>query len=194
MKAKINLATKRIVQVKKLRKFFLSSIIFFSISTGITLILLLINFSINLQTSKLAETKASMEIEAGTYKPVKEMVLGTQERLGQIRSVLSERQDAGSKINALVGIVPSSIQIKSMEYDETGIRLTLSSDSLVALQNLIEDKLPQMQSEGKGDIGSISVGDFRVDVENLAYTTSLSIAQVANVKSAAVKKEIKQSE
>jgi len=194
MKAKINLATKRIVQVKKLRKFFLSSIIFFSISTGITLILLLINFSINLQISKLNEQQAAMGIEAGRYKSVKEMVLGTQERLGQIRSVLSERHDAGSKINAVVGIIPSSIQIKSMEYDENEIRLTLSSDSLVALQNLIEEKLPQLQNEGSRDIGSITVGDFRVDVENLAYTTSLSIAQVANVKSAAVKKEINKDE
>ncbi len=135
-----------------------------------------------------------MGIEAGRYKSVKEMVLGTQERLGQIRSVLSERHDAGSKINAVVGIIPSSIQIKSMEYDENEIRLTLSSDSLVALQNLIEEKLPQLQNEGSRDIGSITVGDFRVDVENLAYTTSLSIAQVANVKSAAVKKEINKDE
>jgi len=193
MKAKINLATKRIVQVKKLRKFFLSSVIFFGISTGATLFLLLVNFFTNLQISNLLEKKTTLEADVGRYKSVRDALLGTQERLGQIRSVLSERQDAGSKISSTLEVIPSTVTVKSIQYDENEISVAVSSSSLIALQDLIEKELPQLQSSGKKYIGSVAVGDFRVDSENLEYLSSFTVSQVSNVKNS-VKKEINKDE
>ncbi len=194
MKAKINLATKRVVQVKKLRKFFLSSIIFFSLATGVTLILLLVNFFTNLQIANLSEEQAALEADVARYKNVKDALLGTQERLGQIRSLLSERQDVGSKISSIVGVVPSTIKVKSIQYDAKDIRVLISSPSLDALNNLIEEKLSELEKIDKKFIGQVTLGDFQVDTENLEYTSSFSISQIQGIEKSVVKKEINKDE
>lgn len=194
MKAKINLATKRVVQVKKLRKFFLSSVIFFGIATGATLILLIVNFFTNLQIANLSEEQAALEIDVARYKSVKDTMLGTQERLGQIRSLLSERQDVGTKVSSIVGIVPSTIKVKSVQYDTKDIRVSISSPSLSALNSLIEEKLAQLEEIDKKFVGQVTVGDFQVDTENQEYATSFSISQVQGVEKSVLKKEINKDE
>ena len=194
MKAKINLATKRVVQVKKLRKFFLSSVIFFSLATGVTLILLVVNFFTNLQIASLSEEQATLEADVARYKNVKDALLGTQERLGQIRSLLSERQDVGSKISSIVGVVPSTIKVKSIQYDAKDIRVLISSPSLDALNSLIEEKLSELEKIDKKFIGQVTLGDFQVDTENLEYTSSFSISQIQGIERSAVKKEINKDE
>ena len=194
MKAKINLATKRVVQVKKLRKLFLSSVIFFSLATGVTLILLLVNFFTNLQIANLSEEQAALEADVARYKNVKDALLGTQERLGQIRSLLSERQDVGSKISSIVGVVPSTIKVKSIQYDAKDIRVLISSPSLDALNNLIEEKLSELEKIDKKFIGQVTLGDFQVDTENLEYTSSFSISQIQGIEKSVVKKEINKDE
>ena len=194
MKAKINLATKRVVQVKKLRKFFLSSIIFFSLATGVTLILLLVNFFTNLQIANLSEEQAALEADVARYKNVKDALLGTQERLGQIRSLLSERQDVGSKISSIVGVVPSTIKVKSIQYDAKDIRVLISSPSLDALNNLIEEKLSELEKIDTKFIGQVTLGVFQVDTENLEYTSSFSISQIQGIEKSVVKKEINKDE
>ena len=108
--------------------------------------------------------------------------------------MLSERQDVGSKISSIVGVVPSTIKVKSIQYDAKDIRVLISSPSLDALNNLIEEKLSELEKIDKKFIGQVTLGDFQVDTENLEYASSFSISQIQGIEKSVVKKEINKDE
>ncbi len=184
MKPSINLATKRIIQKKTLRKFFLSSVIFFGAGVSTTILLLLINFFVNLQISNLTEDKADLQAQIVRQRVTKDKLLMIQERLGQIRSLLTARNAAGENINLIVSSIPQSIRIVSINYDEEEISFSLSSDSLSALQTLIEDELPALGSGANKNFGEITLGNFKLDSENTQYITSFSIKRESTDKKA----------
>lgn len=192
MKPSINLATRRIIQKKTLRKFFLSSIIFFGLGVSLTLGLLLINFFINLQISNLNDTKSDLEAQIVRQKSVKDKLLMVQERVGRVRNLLTTRDNAGEKINFIVAAIPSSIEISSIQYDEEGINFALKSSSLADLQGFIEKDIPSLQESGNKDIGAISINAFKLDPDNFEYLLNFSVGQVSKNQSSVQKVEITQ--
>jgi len=192
MKPSINLATRRIIQKKTLRKFFLSSVIFFGLGVSATLGVLLINFFMNLQISNLNDTKSDLEAQIVRQKSVKDKLLMVQERVGRVRNLLSARDNAGEKINFIVAAIPSSIEISSIQYDEEGINFALKSSSLADLQGFIEKDIPSLQESGNKDIGAISINAFKLDPENFEYLLNFSVEQVSKSKNNVQKVEITQ--
>ena len=190
MKPTINLATRRIIQKKTLRKFFLSSILFFGIAVIITLGLLTTNFFLNLQISNFTDQKSTFQAEIARSQSVKDKLLMVQERLGQIRSLLATRNMASERINLILSVIPDPITILSVQYTSEDITVSLASNSLLDLQNLIEQELPKISQSGNKDLGKITVSSFRLDPENLRYLSSFSITQVARASNPAAKKEI----
>lgn len=175
MKPTINLATKRVIQKKTLRKFFISSVLFFGGGVALTVMLLILNFFLNLQISNLNDQKSTLQAQIVRQQSTKDKLLMVQERLGQIRSLLTARNSVEDDINLVVASIPPTITIQSIKYDSKETVFSLATPSLSDLQRLIEQELPSLQEGANKNLGEIAVGNFMLDASRLQYTFSFTV-------------------
>lgn len=174
MKTEINLAAQRQVQKRRLRKFFLVSIGAFIVVFGATVLILLYNLTLKIQISSLEdeERQLSSQIEAQGQK--KNDILILRERIAGIQTALSMRKSIDSQVIPVVGIAPVSSTVGGITYEENEVKMTVKSDNLNDLSDLIDNKIAEIATEQKNEIQNVEISSFGISEADQIYSVNLS--------------------
>ncbi len=173
MKTDINLASGVLVEsVSKnkslgiLRIAAVSSIIF--ITAASILLFFLIN-QISPSNVKKEEDKILFSIKFLREKQAKIAIVNS--KILDISRILDTRTNFDSEINSLLEKIPSNISVNSLEIDKTKVAITVSSNSLTAIDEMLNN-LFEMLSK-KQIIKSLTIQSISSDQGGGSYSLSL---------------------
>ena len=184
MKSQINLVSKK-EQRKSLGRFNIATMgIFgatFLAATGLLIYLLILN----LQIAGLDRTREDLNSQITQLSSQKLNVLLLKERLASIQKVLSGRTDVNPKMQTVLSLLPSNVDVSSINTDSSHIVVRLTSTSLSDLNSILENNIGKFTEHPELGIKKIDLATFGVDTKAAQYFAELNF-QFGGVATATV--------
>ncbi|MBI2028731.1 MAG: hypothetical protein HYT07_03940 [Candidatus Levybacteria bacterium] len=136
----------------------------------VSLIVFLFTQSINPTGIKRQQEDTMSQISELQDRSIKLSIINN--RLDNISGLLKNRGDLSESINSLLSIMPIEIAIQNLEIDNKRLTLTVSSTSLRAIDELINNLIAM--AEKREVISSISLGTLTFDDSGNSYSVSLT--------------------
>lgn len=175
MKQGINLSLGRKRVDYALRKFYYASIVAFCLCVILSLSLITYRLILKGFYEDLSRREEAINAKLLGIQEKKDKFLETKSRLADARSVISKRSPVINRINTFSQIIPTDSVINSLNGSDESIRITLESDNLVSLNDLLEQKIEQLASDRKKGISKIEMRSFGLNPKTLKYSISFEI-------------------
>ncbi len=156
-------------QQKKIRTVNIIAIGFPIIVGFVSLIIFLITQSINPVSIKKQQEEVINEIAKFQDKKIKLFIINN--RLDNIEGLLKNRRDLAENISTLLSKIPSTVTIRNLKIDNKEIILTVSSTTLGAIDELINNLIGM--AEKKEIIRSVSLDTLTFGEDGNNYLVSL---------------------
>lgn len=175
MRKGINLTSEQRKANGVLRSIFYVSSAFFAVTVIIAIVLIAYRLFISISLSDVTKKEEGINAQLLQLQTKKDKFLETHLRLKNIRSILSKRSIITLKVTELTQIVPEGASILSINGSDEEISLSVQSDSLETLNNLIEQKVNQIASDKKKGIKKIEMKSFRLNPKTLLYQVDFGV-------------------
>ena len=143
------------------------------VSLGIVALLSVIAFFLNSQFSptevKREEDVVLQNLSALSKKQAKLFIVNN--RIQSITTILNRRADYYKILNFIIGKIPTEVFIDRIEVDRKKISLTISSNSLIPINTLINNFVDMVRK--KETITSLTLNSLTLNVKTGKYSISL---------------------
>ena len=175
MKRGINLALGKKRVDKALRKIFIISGGFFFLT--VMLSLSLIGYRLVLKTSfdALEEKEQALNSQLLAQQEKKDKLIETKNRLLDIKKIIASRAPTTARIDTLSAFVPADATVDAFSGTDIDIEVTLESDNLTSLNDLIEQKIAEVAKDKKKGIKKIEMHNFGLNPKTLKYIISIGV-------------------
>lgn len=171
MNTDINLITpKKQVRHAYGKIFLITAFIFgsiFTVAMGLTFHTLLLKTKAGRLSEEVASARARME----TFKERKQKMLIISERIGFTRNIISGRNSLERRTSELLSAIPDVFNIEAIKAETNVITIKMSSQSLLAFDDLLDAKVPAFAKSKNLGIKKIESTSFTT--ERGAYTASI---------------------
>jgi len=175
MKDSINLVSKRRKPNAFHKRFFIASIIFFSLMFLISAGLIAYRFTLIAKLNSLKDEEQVLTARVNLNPEKKVKFLTVRERLSEIQKVLNQRKNINAKIESLSETLPFDVGVNLIEGDESKIRLRVEAADLASLNTLIEQKIEEYAQERNRGIKRIEMNRFGLNSSSLLYEATFTI-------------------
>ncbi len=175
MKTGINLISPSQKKTFHGKRFVYGSVGIFSLVFLIAIVLLSYRLFLNARLGNLTdeETVQMQKINALQEKKVKFLII--HDRLASIQKLLKGRVDVNNKISIVKNVIPADVTIAALDGNPDAVTISVESESLESLNDLIEEKIMQIQITNKKAIKRIEMKSFRLIPERLAYSATFLV-------------------
>lgn len=175
MKKSINLALGKKSVDTLLRKVFFATVAAFIISVVLSLGLIAYRLILksSFDTLEAREQQINNQLLAQVEK--RDKLLETKTRLAEVKKVISSRAPVTARIATLSEFVPFSSDVIGISGTDSDIQMTLESEDLASLGELIELKVAEITQDKKKGIKKIEMRSFGLNPNTLRYSITLGI-------------------
>lgn len=175
MKNSINLVSKRRRPSALHKRFYIFSLVFFSISFLISAGLIAYNFLLAGQVADLKRDEALLVAAVNTDPEKKIKYLTLKERLTEVQKVINKRKDINSRIVTVAETLPQDVGISVVEGTDESISITVTASDLISLNNLIEERIEEYAADRGRGVKRIEMTRFDLDPESLQYEATFKL-------------------
>ncbi len=160
MRDSVNLRTQNIV-AQKPSQIRVYTLVFFAITFGISLILIVINLGLKMQNARLddRENEVITAINNQADKKIKMLVIS--DRLKNITRVMADRGDINTRITSLFEIYPQNMVITGLDGNPDTITIESSTGDLRILNAFLEEQLPDFIETNTIGVRRVSVASVQ---------------------------------
>ena len=105
----------------------------------------------------------------------KDKLIETKSRISDVQKVLGKRSPIVARIDAISGIIPSDSQVDSINGTDTDMQITLESENLSSLNDLVEERVATLANDKKKGIKKIEMRSFGLNPKTLKYNITFGI-------------------
>lgn len=175
MKTSINLVSKKRRPSEFHRRFFLASIIFFSVVFISSAGLVGYRLVLQIQMEELTAEEAQLTSDVNSDPEKKVKFLTVRERLSEIQDIMNKRQNLNTRVESVAQTLPADVGVRLIESDENIVKVRVSASDLVSLDNLIDQRIEEYASERNRGVKRVELTGFSLNPENLLYEASFTI-------------------
>lgn len=158
-----------------LRRIFYISVGIFCVSVVVSLSLIVFRLVLKNSFDSLDRQEQQLNSQLLSQQDKKDKLLETKSRIIEIKNVLAKRSPMTARIDAIALVVPPDSQIDALNGGDSDMQLTLESESLASLNDLIEKKATEVASDKKRGIKKIEMRSFGLSPKTHKYTISIGI-------------------
>jgi len=92
-----------------------------------------------------------------------------------VQKILSKRSPVVARLDSISGVIPFDSEVGAINGTDTEMQVTLESESLSSLNDLIESKIAQLASDKKRGIKKIDMRSFGLNPKTLRYGLTFGI-------------------
>lgn len=175
MKKGINLALAQRRVDNVFRKAFLVSVaLFFAvvvISLGLIIYRLILKSTFDSLDAK--EQQLNQQLLAVVEK--RDKFIETKSRLIDVKKILSGRSQTIEKIDTITNFLPTDASVNSLSGDQDEMQVSLESENLASLNELVEQKLIEVAADRQKGIRKVDMKTFGLNARSLKYQASFTI-------------------
>lgn len=175
MKRTINLTLGRKRVDNALKKIFYATVVVFSISVVVSLGLITYRLILKGTYDALESREQEFNSQLLAQQEKKDKLLEIKSRISEIRKILSNRAPMTVRLDTLSSIVPPTSQVNSLAGDDVDVQMTIESEDLSSLSELLEQKIAELASDKKKGIKRIEMRSFGLNPKTLKYNISFGI-------------------
>lgn len=175
MKQGINLSLGRKSVDKVLQKAFVATVAIFCFTVLISFSLIIYRLILKSSYDALDAKEQKLNSQLLTLQDKKDKFVETKARLEDIKKIISKRLPMNSRISDLTQVIPSDASINSISGTDVDIKVSMESDNLTSLNDLMEQKIAQLASDKKKGIKTIQMRSFGINPKTHLYNISFGI-------------------
>lgn len=158
MKEDINLASTGKAE-NKVKKKWDPVLLIFGAFFIISLLIITVSIILSAMSSSLAAQ--SDDLKSTLSKSAKKQKITIlSERLSYIQNILSNKSLVDTTAAKVVEAIPSNFELNSISADDTQIKISITSSSLLDFANFLEEDLPNFIGKNKSTFSSVSIDGF----------------------------------
>jgi hypothetical protein len=169
MKSGINLTTGR-KQVNAIyKKAFYISVGIFAFTVVISIALIGYRLILNNSFNSLSNQEQTLNSQILSLQEKMTKYVQTQQRLKDARTIIAKRSATNQKIDEVTKIVSGSAQLTDISGSDDSVEMTVQSDNLASLNDLMEQKILELSKDKKKGIKKIDIESFGLNPKTLIY-------------------------
>lgn len=176
MKKGINLAfgTKKVDKV--FRKAFVVSVIFFVVVVVVSISLIVYRLILKSTFDNLEVQEQQLNQQLLALVEKRDKFLEIKTRLKDIQNIINRRSPTTVRIDTVTGFIPTTATIDTLSGDEETISVSIESDDLASLNDLVQQKLIEVSEDRQKGIKKIDMSSFGLNPKSLLYEASFIIS------------------
>lgn len=175
MKKGINLAASRKRVDSIFRKVFVASVAFFIVVVVISLGLIIYRLVLKSWYDALDQKEQQLNQQLLTLVDKKDKFTETKSRISDIKRIIINRAPVTARIETLTSAVPTDASINALSGDDEKMSLSLESENLISLNDLVEQKLIEIADDKKRGIKKVDMKSFGLNPKTLKYSVSFEV-------------------
>lgn len=175
MKASINLVSKKRRPSEFHKRFFVASVIFFSIVFFISAGLIGYRLFLQAQLGNLKDSETELITQVNQNPEKKVKFLTVRERLSEIQNIITKRKNLNNRIESVSEALPVDVGVSLIEGDEESVKVRVTAEDLVSLNDLIEQRIEAYAVEKKKEVKRVELRSFNLNPTTLLYEANLTI-------------------
>lgn len=175
MKKGINLSLGRKRVNGDLRKFFVVSVGIFLITVVISIGLIIYRLVLKASFEAMDQKEQLINSQLLTLVEKNDKLIETKSRISEIKKIIVNRSPITTRMGIIAETVPGEATINGITGNQKEMELNLESDSLNALNDLVEQKINEVASDKKKRIKKVEMKSFGLNPKTLKYNISLGI-------------------
>ncbi len=175
MKKGINLSLghKRVDTI--LRKIFIVSVGAFCVVVVISLILITYRLILKATFDSLDQKEQQLNSQLLALTDKKDKLLETKNRIAEVKKVLANRAPVTARIETIAEVVPLDAEVNGISGDDEEIDVSLESENLASLNELIEQKIEQIALDAKKGIKKVEMKSFGLNPKTSMYGVTIGL-------------------
>lgn len=175
MKKGINLALGKKSVDNALRKVFIASVAVFCFTVLISFSLIVYRLVLKNSFDALDQKEQKLNAQIISMQEKRDKIIETKSRLDDIRKILSKRLPMNARINSLTEVIPDDVSVNSISGTDIDMQLSLESDNLSTLNDLVEQKINALARDQKKRIKKIQMQSFGLNPKTHKYSITFGI-------------------
>lgn len=175
MKKGINLTLGKKSVDNVLRKFFFAAVAVFCFSVLISFSLIVYRLVLKSSFDALDKKEQMLNEQILALQDKRDKLIETKGRLDDIKKILSKRLPMSARVSSLTAIIPEEVDVNSISGTDTEMQLSLESDNLATLNELVEQKISLVAQDKKRRIKKIQMQSFTLNPKTLKYSVNFVI-------------------
>lgn len=175
MKQGINLSLGRKRVDGALRKIFMVSAGIFCLTVVVSLGLIIFRLVLKSAYDSLDQKEQLVNSQLLAMQDKKDKLIETKSRISDIQKVLGKRSPVITRINSISSIVPTDADVDALNGSDSDLQITLETDNLSSLNDLMEQKIAALASDKKRGIKKIEMISFGLNPKTLRYNITFGI-------------------
>jgi hypothetical protein len=175
MKQGINLSLGRKRVDNALKKIFYVTAGTFILTVVISLSLIIYRLVLKGMYDSLDQKEQKLNTQLLAMQDKKDKLIETKSRIADIQKVLSKRSPIVNRLETVSGVISSDSTVDAINGTDTDMQLTLESENLATLNDLIEAKIADLASDKKRGIKKIEMRSFGLNPKTLKYSLTFGV-------------------
>ncbi len=175
MKKGINLAASRKRVDSIFKKAFVTSVVFFILVVVISLGLIIYRLVLSGWYDALDQKEQQLNQQLLVLVDKKDKFIETKSRIGDAKKIISNRSPVTARIETLTSALPTDSSIKALSGDDEKISVSIESENLLSLNDLVEQKLVEIADDKKRGIKKVDMKSFVLNPKTLQYSVFFEV-------------------
>jgi hypothetical protein len=175
MKKGINLTVGGRKVDKVFRKAFVVSVALFFAVVVVSLGLIIYRLILKNSFDSLQTKEQQFNQQLLGYVEKRDKFVETKSRLSEIKKIISQRSPTTIRIDTLTDVVPTDSSVTALGGDEEQMQISLESENLASLNQIIEEKLIEVSQDKQKGIKKVDMKSFGLNPRSLMYTVTFNV-------------------
>lgn len=176
MKQGINLTLGRKRVDYALRKISIVAIGFFFVTVVASLSLIAYRLVLRGTFNSLEAEERLLNSQLLANQEKRDKYIETKTRLVDVKNILAKRSPITVRLDTLEQVVPPASEVTSITGSNEELQITIESEDLLSLNELVEQKIQQVSEERQKGIKKVDMKSFGLDPKTLRYYMTLGIS------------------
>lgn len=175
MRKGINLASRRKRVESLYRKAFLVTAALFVIVVVVSLGLIIYKLILKNSYDALDKKEQDLNQQLLALVSKKDKFIETKSRIADVKKIIATRAPVTARIDTISSVIPVDSDVNTFSGDDTQMQVSLESESLASLNDLVEQKLIEIANDKKKEIKKVEMKSFGLNAKTLKYSVSFGV-------------------
>lgn len=175
MKQGINLTLGKKSVDNALRKVLFASAALFCLTILISFSLIVYRLILKNSFEDLDQKEQKLNQQILGMEDKRDKIVETKGRLDDVRKIISRRLPMSARVAYLAEVIPDDVTVDNINGTDVDIQISLESDNLSTLNDLVEQKIVALAQDKKKKIKKIQMQSFGLNPKTLKYSITFSI-------------------
>lgn len=175
MKKSINLVLGKKRVDNFLKRLSIGAMVAFFVMVVLSLSLIAYRLVLKSTFDELDQKEQGLNAQLISQQDKKDKLVEMKSRLSEIQKIITKRVPITARLDTVSSLLPQNSEVTTLNGNEDLIQISLESDSLGSLNELIEQKIEEIAGDKKKAIKRVDMSSFSLNPNTLKYRISLAI-------------------